>query len=610
MSLVAPSPPPLLVGMMPDSLTTPRKWLFEAILALIVVCVPLLLLEIALRILGVEVSDDPYLQFGRVEPFLMRRQLERQDYYQAANREIYNQHQNFFKAKKDPGTFRVFCLGSSASAGWPHPYTETYSAYLQEALHRAYPQRKIEVLSLGAHAYAAYRTRMIFNEVLGLEPDLFIIYEGNNEFVERRVYSTETHWFDPLIRIANRSSLFRILRGSEAGRHWFPTNTLKSDERGHADYEMWSKLEQLPLDLRKDPDQFQRVKEHYAYNIERMVKDALAESVPVILLTSPVNLRDWRPNVSYQALQGEALATWQMHYTNGRGALFRGDADAAIRELRLASALAPLHAETYFYLARAFEAKGQFEEALRNYNQARDMDYNPFRAISAFNADLRQIAARHNGVQLADADAAFQLAVAPQAPGFDLFLDYVHPTRRGNLIIAKLVFDQIVERRLIGGGAATDEFSHNPKLYPCNRKKGVFVGAIQCPSGYAPYDDMTDFPMQGMLVRLFSAMHQYESVVAKLTYLLNTPGALDSLSNDSTAFASKAFVKDAMSVYSRLLELERREYSGVAVQSTEGMIAQENLQKFKRKYFKGYDEFKKKYLSSRAISESALKNHR
>jgi len=60
----------------------------------------------------------------------------------------------------------VFCLGGSASAGWPHPPLETYSAYLERALEKAYPDRRIEMINASAHGFASYRVRAVFDRVV------------------------------------------------------------------------------------------------------------------------------------------------------------------------------------------------------------------------------------------------------------------------------------------------------------------------------------------------------------------------------------------------------------------------------------------------------------
>ena len=406
---------------MNDSTPPIPRWklrLFLFVLVLIVLTVPIILLEVGLRVAGVQVSDDPYLQFGRINSFFTKVNIGGRQYYQVSAREIYRERRIVFSVKKASGTFRIFCLGGSASAGWPHPSREIYSAYLEENLRRAYPDKTIEVINVSAHMYAAYRVRLIFKEIMEFEPDLIILYTGDNEFLEKRSYDIRHNWLDPISRLANYSILFRIIRGSALGRWVFPANTLQGGQLDHAAYADWSKLEQLALDLRKDPAQFAFVKAHYAYSVESMVEAARDRNVPIILVSDPVNLRDWQPNVSYQALHGTDLERWETHYVRGRAALLRGNYDTAVDDLRLAGALNPQHAATYYYLARALEAKGQPVQAYDAFSRARDLDYNPFRAISDFNAALRKIAVRYDGVTLADAEAQFRSASAPFAPGF------------------------------------------------------------------------------------------------------------------------------------------------------------------------------------------------
>jgi tetratricopeptide (TPR) repeat protein len=559
---------------MADDLSPTRKRLFGAILALLVLLLPLLVLETAVRLSGIRVSDDPYLQLGKLQPVFAKQKSEGRQYYQVISKSLYRERHNRFPVRKDPDTFRVFILGASASAGWPHPSQETFSAYLNEALVRAYPQHHIEVINVSAHSYPAYRVRLILQDVLQFEPDLLIVWTGNNEYVEQRVY--REHWFDPLVDVANRSAVFRILRGSHWAATIFPENTLPGGYM-HKNEAAWG-LKRHPLELRKNPEQFERLKEHYAYSIESMVSSARNKGIPMILLTVPVNLRDWRPNISYQPLKGDQLTRWQEHYNRGRAALLRGDADTAISELRLAASLGPLHGETYFHLAHALEAKERFAEALENFDRARDLDYNPSRAISAFNTIIRKVASQYDGVELVDADAAFRSASAPRAPGFDLFLDYVHPTQRGNLLIAKIVFDTIVKDKLLTGTPAAEGFSHEPKPYQCGQEERLHLRPGRCPSAATFYDDATDFSMQVMLLHLFTLMNQPEIIAARLTSLSETPGAIDSL---SPAYAS--FVKDAMGVYPPLVALKRRKLLGEPVKS-ELTDAQENLRKFELKY--------------------------
>ena len=572
---------------MADTLSSKRKWLFWTILVLLVVLLPLAVAEIAVRVSGIRVADDPYLQFGPVPAFFTKKEINGREFYQAADRKLYRERNIVFPVKKDPGTFRIFCLGASASAGWPHPSQEIYSAYLEEALKKAYPTQKIEVINASAHSYPDYRVRLILQEIIDLEPDLLIIYSGDNEFVEPRVYSVKPHWYGPLANLADHSHLFRILRGNPLARRWFPENTLPAD---YVAFQRGSMQAEVIPEVRKDPEQFERVKQHYAFSVESMAKSARDRGLPVILATVAVNLRDWHPNVSYQVLQGAELARWREHYDRGRAALLKNDPDTAVSELKLAASLNPLHAETHFYLGRALEEKGEFAESIKELSLARDLDYYPSRTISDFNAASRDVASRYDNAILADVDAALRADSAPRAPGFEYFLDYVHPTQRGNLLLAKTIFDTIATHRLVKGLEPAVAFTHTPRPYHCDAEVRLFVHAGGCPPENVLYDDNTDLPMQVLLLRLYLIMNQNESILNKANFILNAPGfeSLDSW--------SKSYVRGAVAVYGPLVDLQRRQVLGEAVDS-QLKVAEDNLEQFRTKFFKGHRNLEKQAAS-------------
>jgi tetratricopeptide (TPR) repeat protein len=574
---------------------SPRpKWLFWTILVLLVVLLPLALLEMGVRASGVRVADDPYLQFGPVQPFFVKETVKGREYYQVAKRRLYRERNVMFPVKKDPGTFRIFCLGASASAGWPHPSQEIYSSYLQEALQRAYPDRKIEVINVSAHAYPTYRIRLILQDVLELEPDLVIIYSGDNEFIEPRSYSVEAHWYDPLAEFANHWRLYRVLRGTPVARRWFPENTLPSERLAIARGNL---LAQIAPKVRSDPKQFERAKEHYAFSIESMVASAQEMGVPVILVATPVNLLDWHPNVSDQELTGDALVRWQEHYTKGQAALLKGDADAAVSEFKLAASLNPQHAETHFFLGNALDKKGEFAESIKELSLARDLDFYPSRALSKFNDTMRRAAAEHEGAELADAEAAFWAASAPHAPGFEFFLDYVHPNKRGSLIVAKTVFDTIVQHKLIDG-AQPAEFTYEAKPFYCGNEQRPAVKGGCGPEG-VPYDDNADLPMQVLLVGLSMNMNQDQHVLDQLTKISNSP-YFDQLDEKSSSF-----VKDGLAVYTPLMALRRQRLLGEPVDA-EMKTAVDNLEQFRVEHFKGYAKVRKKSKKAKKSKLHAL----
>ena len=436
-------------------------------------------------------NDDPYLLLSSPVSIFEKVEMDGKVYYRVTHPEAYAVYNLMYPVRKEPNTIRIFCLGSSASAGWPHPPDERYSNYLQLALNAALPSRKVEVLNVSAHAWASYRQRYIFDDIINHDPDLLILYAGNNEFLEPRNYvsSTLSRWSQSAV---SRLRLFRLLNTIISKRpHDRPI--LSGEKLQHGDYDQWSKIEQVALDLRKKPDQFAMVKEHYRFSMEYMVSEAHRRRIPVILLTVPSNLRDWEPNASYNHLTGDALARWHDVYLRGRAHLLRGEYTQAIDAFLAALRLESDHGHSYYFLARAMSQTKQKDDAYTYYMNAKDADYNPFRAHSSLNDILRTISRRYSNTHLIDLVESFRKASSTGVPGFDLFLDYCHPTKKGNLLIAKEVFEALKSK---------DFFSLKDTSYAF-------------PDDFSNYRDEDDLNMQNSVLLLSVMMNQYETIIKK-----------------------------------------------------------------------------------------------
>lgn len=453
---------------------------------------PLLVLvaaELAARLASPrETERDPFLELSKASSKFGEVEVDGVRWYQVRHADLYADRNVAFPVEKPAGTIRIFCLGGSANAGWPHGPEQIWSRYLEHALRQGYPDRRIEVVNVGAHAYASYRVRPILEDVVRFDPDLIVLWTGNNEFVERRSYAA-TAGAQRLVRaITDASRLFELLLGAVIERQ--EKEVLSGEQRDAQDF-LFAQLEQMALELRADPDQFRAVVDHYRFTVGAMLDEAHRHGVPTVLLTVPSNLRDWHPNVSRHGAEGERLVEWRKAYRAGLAALLAGDAARATTELRLALELDPDHAETAFQLARALDAAGDAESALAMFRQARDLDMTPFRAVSALNDALRGLAAdRAAHVTLVDAEANLPEVADRGTPGFDLFLDYVHPTRTGNLAIAAMVYGAIVQRDLLGAGRPTAD------------------GFVQPDDGYV---EARDLNLRLHVLYLLYHMHQEEA---------------------------------------------------------------------------------------------------
>lgn len=541
-----------------------RLWLFR-LLAVSAPIVFLLLVEAGFRLIpGLEEDRDPYVNISPVSIF-SRTTIAGEEYYNITHQSILGGSDVHIPVRKPPNTIRVFCLGSSACASWPHPPAETFRAYLQQALAAAYPAKKIEVISAAAHGFAAYRTRRVLDEVLQLEPDAVIVWEGNNEFLEDRNY-------DPplagMIFLARHLRTFQWLQAAFGRRSEMSGEELK----GVAQF-FWKKTRQQSLRLRQDPGQFAQVQAHFRRSMEHMVGQSQRRGVPIVLCTVPVNLRDWLPTVSHHRLDGEQREQWEKLYHQARRCLIEGRFSEGIQAMNQAIARESEHAESYFWLGRLLEADGQKAAAWAAFSKARDQDYNPFRAISQFNESIRTLAGGNQGrgVYLLDLERIFAGASRHAAPGFDLFLDYVHPTKPGNLLVAQNAFELITR-----GGALKDKPTGELFTY-----RDLPTG----PGGQA-YRDETDAALQVKMLIMATENRQYETVVRKTEQLIQQlSGQVMTGPDDPVLAGTSPEAAERYRVCWNYLEVQRRIIMGLPVGPTELPEAHRRLDEFYEKWY-------------------------
>jgi lysophospholipase L1-like esterase len=87
-----------------------------------------------------------------------------------------------FQKDKGKNTFRIFALGGSTTAGFPHPQNGSFPRLLKNKLQSQYPEINFEVINLGVSAINSITIRDIIDDVFPEDPDLIIIYAGHNEY--------------------------------------------------------------------------------------------------------------------------------------------------------------------------------------------------------------------------------------------------------------------------------------------------------------------------------------------------------------------------------------------------------------------------------------------
>ena len=396
-------------------------------------------------------TEDPFVGF---ESYLEVFQLDEStgEMETAPNKLDFLNHQRF-PSKKPPNTFRVFTLGGSTTYGRPFEDETSFAGWLRAYLRAVAPDRNWEVINCGAISYASYRVAKVMEELRDYEPDLFIIYSGNNEFLERRTYHDiieEPAAVRVLKRVLSHSRLYALAEKIKR----------RGETRAREKYELTGEVEEI-LNLSTGLDAYYRddrleeqVLSHYRFNLGRMVKMAHADGTRVILVTIPVNEKDFAPFKSQprEGLGEEDRQRFQARLEQGRDALDRGEPEDATRLLLEAIDIDPRYAEAQFLLGKSLLALGSHEEAQARFRAAIQEDVCPLRALAEFNEAIRQIGQRED-VPVVDFQRTLKARMLEESGhqnlGKELFFDHVHPTVATHGLLVRALTSQMAEMGIL-----------------------------------------------------------------------------------------------------------------------------------------------------------------
>jgi hypothetical protein len=163
----------------PSVITGRRLWLFRIIALTIFPILLFLLAEVSLRIAGYGFSPHAIIKFkvnGR-DAFCDNVKFG----WRFFPRNIARESEPFiFPAEKPDNTYRIFILGASAAQGTPEP-AFNFGRILQKMLQEKYPAINFEIINTAMTAINSHVVLQIAKDCARCDPDLFIVYLGNNE---------------------------------------------------------------------------------------------------------------------------------------------------------------------------------------------------------------------------------------------------------------------------------------------------------------------------------------------------------------------------------------------------------------------------------------------
>ena len=337
-------------------------------------------------------------------------------------------------AVKAPGTCRIFVLGSSAAMGDPEA-SFSIARVLEVLLHEAHPQIRFEIVNAGITAINSTVVRSIAADCAELEPDLFIVYEGNNEVIGPFGPGTV---FSPFLGSPAAVRAAVLLKRSRTGQLLAATARRFGRSQGRpADWGGMGMF--LQHGIANDDPRLGTTRALFRENLAAIVDSGRTARATVLLCTVATNRREFAPFLSRHkpGLDAAALARWQAAFDAGLAAHSAGEHRAAAEHFAAAAAVDDQHAETIYLLGHAQLESGDMEHGQANLQRALDLDILRFRTDSQLNAVIRSFgASTREGLQVVDLAAKTDACSPQEVTGDEHLYEHVHFNIRGAYRVA------------------------------------------------------------------------------------------------------------------------------------------------------------------------------
>jgi len=358
-----------------------------------------------------------------------------------------------FQLDKGPDTKRVIVVGDSVAHGIGlsrDDRSRAFPALLEGSLSADHPAQHIEVLNCGGLGHASFHAKHVTRQVLTYSPDLIVIAMGSSEWLERCLLKNWTAITDSLA--ITRYSKTVLLARSLARRLSIiaaPSDVYQFERYAQVGFRILPLLEE---DLVLTERDIESLLAGSRENLEAIVEMCRTAGIPLILATEACNLR-MEPNLeilSRRASEGGRAPAADVAPTDFSSPPPLRTLKAEAAELETASTPQQRQrlAATYYMMGMQYEAAEDFEKAREHYGLAKDHELLPTRPLSPFNDLLRELTEQPH-VYLADVETAFWRSTPGGVPGWEIFLDDVHPAVAGHELYATEIHRVIFEHALL-----------------------------------------------------------------------------------------------------------------------------------------------------------------
>jgi len=425
--------------------------------------------ELVLALVGVRpvlLTEDPLVGFaGNVPQFVESTRPDGEDVLITAENKLSLFNFQAFPRQKDPDSYRIFCMGGSTTYGRPYMDPVSFCGWLRAYLHAADPSRNWEVINTGGISYASYRVARLMTELKDYQPDLFIVYSGQNEFLEQRSYGAlmdMPDWVIDLDATLSGTRIYSALKlGLDAIKSGLPQ---QQNDRDRLSREVDEILNHTfgPQSYHRNDELKRQIITHYRLNMRRMASIARSADADIIYVRPAVNIRDMSPFKSEhrEDLSLQGLMQWQALVQRAAERKQAGDVESALADYQQALDIDDRYADLHFRIGRLLFESGRYDEAEKELRRAVVEDIAPLRILPSMQHIVEEVASSEDAPLIDFAGILRRACLAKYGHavfGGEYFVDHVHTNMEGYRLLALALFDELVREGIATPDAAWNE---------------------------------------------------------------------------------------------------------------------------------------------------------
>lgn len=410
----------------------------------------LLSLELTLRIFQYGNNLSLFVELPENKNYLILNPDASKKYF--SNQEIATTSKSEpFRKKKEAGTTRIFVLGESTTIGYPYFHNGSFHRWLQYRLMFNCPDKKFEIINISLTAVNSYTVLGFAKEVVNYEPDAILIYTGHNEYYGcMGVASTDKiagNSFVVNLALNLRELRLVQLMANAYGKIAGPGKNVPGGTR--------MKMMVADSHIPYNSDLYYRGIDQFRNNIDKTLTLFNKHRIPVFISSLVSNEKDLKPFVSITN-DSSRFAGFEDNFNHGQKDFENNDLLSAYQYFDKANQIYNAHALCNFYLGKIACKSGDYTQAKKYFDRAKELDGLRFSAPEQINVIIGQLCKKYPNAHLVDTKGVFETWSAGHIAGNELILDHVHPNLTGYALMSDAFYESMKKNNLISAGNEKD----------------------------------------------------------------------------------------------------------------------------------------------------------